>query len=72
MSQKENFYEISLMEIFFKSFKVREAYHEKQETHAHAMRSANDYIEAFCNPQRVHSASVYVSPTEFEKLLMLK
>ena len=57
---------------FFKSFKVEEVYHEKYETHEQAVRAANDYIERFYNPKRLHSALDYVSPTEFEQRLMLK
>ena len=72
MSRKGNCYDNAPMESFFKSFKVEEVYHEKYETHEHAVRAANDYIERFYNPKRLHSALDYVSPTEFEQRLMLK
>lgn len=72
MSRKGNCYDNAPMESFFKSFKVEEVYHEKYETHEHAVRAANDYIERFYNPKRLHSALGYVSPTEFEQRLMLK
>ena len=58
------------MESFFKSFKVEEVYHEKYETHEQAVRGANDYIERFYNPKRLHSALDYLSPLEFEKRLL--
>lgn len=72
MSRKGNCYDNAPMESFFKSFKVEEVYHEKYETHEHAVRAANDYIERFYNPKRLHSALDYVSPTEFEQRLVLK
>jgi len=72
MSRQGNCYDNAPMESFFKSFKVEEVYHEKYESHQHAVRSANDYIERFYNPKRLHSALDYVSPTEFEQQLLLK
>lgn len=72
MSRKGNCYDNAPMESFFKTFKVEEVYHEKYETHEHAVRAANDYIERFYNPKRLHSALDYVSPTEFEQRLLLK
>jgi transposase InsO family protein len=72
MSDKGNCYDNAPMESFFKSFKVEEVYHEKYETHEQAVRAANDYIERFYNPKRLHSSLGYVSPTEFERRLLLK
>ena len=72
MSRKGNCYDNAPMESFFKSFKVEEVYHEKYETHEHAVRAANDYIERFYNPQRLHSALDYLSPLEFEQRLLLE
>jgi len=72
MSDKGNCYDNAPMESFFKSFKVEEVYHEKYETHEQAVRAVNDYIERFYNPTRLHSALNYVSPTEFERRLLLK
>ena len=71
MSRKGNCYDNAPMESFFKTFKVEEVYHEKYETHEHAVRAANDYIERFYNPRRSHSALDYVSPNEFEQRLLL-
>ena len=71
MSRKGNCYDNAPMESFFKTFKVEEVYHVKYETHEHAVREANDYIERFYNPKRLHSALDYVSPTEFEQRLLL-
>ena len=42
------------------------------ESHEQAVRAANDYIERFYNPKRLHSALSYVSPNEFEQRLLLK
>lgn len=72
MSRKGNCYDNAPMESFFKTFKVEEVYHEKYETHEQAVRAANDYIERFYNPKRLHSALGYVSPLEFEQRLLLK
>ena len=72
MSRKGNGYDNAPMESFFKSFKVEEVYHEKYESHEQAVRAANDYIERFYNPKRLHSALSYVSPNEFEQRLLLK
>ena len=72
MSRKGNCYDNAPMESFFKSFKVEEVYHEKYETHEHATRAANDYIERFYNPKRLHSALGYVSPNEFEHRMSLE
>ena len=72
ISRKGNSYDNAPMESFFKSFKVEEVYHEKYESHEQAVRAANDYIERFYNPKRLHSALSYVSPNEFEQRLLLK
>jgi len=72
MSRKGNCYDNAPMESFFKSFKVEEVYHEKYESHEQAERAANDYIERFYNPRRLHSALDYVSPLELEQRLLLK
>jgi putative transposase len=72
MSRKGNCYDNAPMESFFKTFKVEEVYHEKYESHEQAARAANDYIERFYNPTRLHSALDYVSPLVFEQRLLLK
>ena len=70
MSRTGNCYDNAPMESFFKSFKVEEVYHEKYETHEQAVRGANDYIERFYNPKRLHSALDYLSPLQFEQRLL--
>ena len=70
MSRTGNCYDNAPMESFFKSFKVEEVHHEEYETHEQAVRGANDYIERFYNPKRLHSALDYLSPLEFEKRLL--
>ena len=72
MSRKGNCYDNAPMESFFKTFKTEEVYHENYESHEQAVRAANDYIERFYNPKRLHSALDYISPTEFEQRLLLK
>ncbi len=70
MSRTGNCYDNAPMESFFKSFKVEEVHHETYQTHEQALRGANDYIERFYNPKRLHSALDYLSPLEFEKRLL--
>lgn len=70
MSRQGNCYDNAPMESFFKSFKVEEVYHEQYETHEHAVRATNDYIERFYNPKRLHSTLDYLSPLEFEERLL--
>ena len=72
MSRKGNCYDNAPMESFFKSFKVEEVYHQKYESHEQAVHAANDYIERFYNPKRLHSALDYISPAEFERRLLSK
>ncbi len=71
MSRKGNCYDNAPMESFFKTFKVEEVYHRNYESHEQAVRAANDYIERFYNPTRLHSALDYQSPLEFEQRLLL-
>ena len=72
MSRKGNCYDNAPMESFFKTFKTEEVYHEKYESHEQAVRAANDYIERFYNPKRLHSKLDYISPVEFEQRMLLK
>jgi len=72
MSRKGNCYDNAPMESFFKSFKVEEVYHNQYETHEQAIRSANDYIERFYNPERLHSTLGYVSPNQYEQRKLYK
>ena len=55
------------MESFFHSLKTEHVRHEHYRTHAEARASLFDYIEAFYNPKRRHSAIGYLSPAEFER-----
>ena len=43
-----------------------------QRLHEQAERAANDYIERFYNPTRLHSALDYLSPIKFEQQLLLE
>jgi len=64
MSRKGNCYDNALMESFFRSFKVEEAYRWDYETHEEATRGVTDYIERFYNRTRLHSSLGYLSPVE--------
>jgi putative transposase len=66
MSAKGNCYDNAVMESFFGTLKTESVYHEHYATHEQARQSIFDYIEAFYNRQRRHSALGYLSPEDFE------
>jgi transposase InsO family protein len=70
MSRKGNCYDNAPMESFFKTFKVEEVYNQAYESHEQAVRAANDYIERFYNPIRLHSSIGYLSPLAFGQQLL--
>ncbi len=67
MSAKGNCYDNAVMESFFGTLKTEAVYHERYATHEQARHSIFEYIEAFYNRQRRHSALGYKSPEDFEK-----
>jgi putative transposase len=70
MSRKACCYDNAAMESFFATLKTECLQNRtpKNREHAHAMLF--DYIETFYNPKRLHSVLDYLSPLEFEKLLI--
>ena len=66
MSRKGNCYDNAAMESFWSTLKLELVYRRDFSTHAHARAAIFDYIEAFYNRQRLHSALDFHSPTQFE------
>jgi transposase InsO family protein len=66
MSRTGNCYDNAVMESFFSTLKTELIYHQHYATRAHARSSIFEYIEAFYNRQRRHSAIGYKSPEAFE------
>jgi transposase InsO family protein len=65
MSRRGNCYDNAAMEAWNSTFKFECG--EVFDTHATAKEKVFDYIEAFYNPQRRHSAIGYMSPAGFER-----
>ena len=66
MSRKGNCYDNALAESFFASLKTEALGPLLPSTKAQARLKVFDYIEAFYNTKRLHSALGYKSPVEFE------
>jgi putative transposase len=66
MSRTGNPYDNAKMESFFSSLKTECLHHCVLASHAQAQAVTFDYIEAFYNRQRLHSALDYQSPVDFE------
>jgi transposase InsO family protein len=66
MSRKGNCYDNAAMESFWSTLKLELVYRRDFQTLAHARSEIFDYIEAFYNRQRSHSALNYLSPVDFE------
>ncbi len=71
MSRRGNGYDNAVAESFFHSLKTELTHHMKFETRRQAHQSIFEYIEVFYNRQRLHSFSNYMSPVDFENLLLL-
>lgn len=66
MSRTGNCFDHAAMESFFSTLKT-ECAEEQFDTRAHARTAIFEYIEAWYNRQRLHSALGYLSPAEFER-----
>jgi transposase InsO family protein len=66
MSRKGNCYDNAAMESFWSTLKLELVYRRGFDTRANARTQIFDYIEAFYNRQRSHSALAYCSPVDFE------
>ena len=70
MSRKGNCYDNAVAESFFHSLKTELTHHIKFETRSQANQAIFDYIEVFYNRKRLHSSNHYMSPVDFENLLL--
>jgi putative transposase len=70
MSRKGDCWDNAVAESFFATIKGEMIDHEDYPTRGAAIAAIADYIDAFYNPCRRHSALDYVSPIEFELKFM--
>ena len=70
MSRKGNCWDNAVAESFFKTMKTEMIYHEKFQTRAEAKLAIFEYIEIWYNRERRHSTLGYLTPCEFEILLL--
>ncbi|WP_394836275.1 IS3 family transposase [Pendulispora rubella] len=70
MSRKGDCWDNAVAESFFATIKGELIDHENYVTRACAIASIADYIDNFYNPVRRHSSIGYVSPIEFELILL--
>lgn len=68
MSGKGNCYDNAAMESFFHTLKVELVYCERYRSRDQARRSIFEYIEAYYNTIRRHSANGSISPVQYEKM----
>lgn len=66
MSRKGNCYDNAAMESFWSTLKIELVYRRNFVSHSQARSALFDYIEAFYNRQRLHSALDFLSPNQFE------
>jgi transposase InsO family protein len=69
MSRTGNPYDNAAMESFYSTLKIECLHREDFATRAQAQAAAFDYIEAFYNRRRRHSALGYKNPVDFERQL---
>jgi putative transposase len=69
MSRKGNCWDNAVVESFFSAFKREAGYDGILEDWRHLDRVAFEYIDAFYNTRRPHSALGYVAPNEYERRL---
>ena len=67
MSRRGDCWDNAPMESFFASLKKELVHHEDYATREQARASIFEYVEAFYNRVRRHSALGYVSPADFER-----
>jgi putative transposase len=66
MSRKGDCWNNAVAESFFAIIKTGLVYHEKYRGHQDTLHSLFEYIEAFYNRERKHSAIGYLAPAEYE------
>jgi len=70
MSRKGNCWDNAVAESFFKTLKTEMVYHNTFETKAEARLAIFEYIEVWYNRQRKHSVLGYLTPCQYEELLL--
>lgn len=70
MSRKGNCWDNAVAESFFKTMKTELVYHVEFQTRKQAKTALFEYIEIWYNRERRHSSLGYLTPAEFEILLM--
>ncbi len=70
MSRKGNCWDNAPMESFFKSIKSEWIYHHEYLDRRQASLAVFEYIESWYNRKRLHSALGYLTPAQYEKLLL--
>lgn len=71
MSNKGNCWDNAVMESFFRTLKVELIYRATYDSRLEAQRDIFEYIEAFYNRKRLHSAIGYLSPENYENWRMV-
>jgi putative transposase len=66
MSRRGNCWDNAVTESFFGNLKSEMVHHERFATRQEAKDKIFDYIEVFYNRSRIHSASEYFAPAEYE------
>ncbi|WP_458701702.1 IS3 family transposase [Sulfurospirillum sp. 1307] len=72
MSKKGDCWDNAVAESFFHSLKTELIHHEKFISRAQANEKIFEYIEIFYNRKRLHSSNNYMSPYEFEEVMLQK
>jgi putative transposase len=70
MSRKGNCYDNAMVESFFHTLKIEHVHRSDFENLEQARTSISDYIENFYNKNRSHSSLNFLSPIDFEEILM--
>ena len=71
MSRRGDCWDNAVTESFFGTLKTELVYRRPWPTRRDAKNAIADYIEAFYNPYRLHSALSYLSPMAFERFRAL-
>ncbi|QJD94634.1 IS3 family transposase [Mucilaginibacter robiniae] len=70
MSRKSNCWDNAVVESFFKTLKTEMVYHRYFLNKAEACLAMLEYIEVWYNRQRKDSALTYLTPCQYEQLLI--
>jgi transposase InsO family protein len=67
MSRRGNCWDNAVAESFFSALKLELVVDERFQNRQEARDSIFEYIEVFYNRSRIHSATDYLSPAEYEE-----